>query len=115
MWIIGRVGLIQVLDPMFDSLAGGFAPICVIAAILGLALARVSPRWLALLFASAASIAACIAWYWVPQLIWPPAGHDYQSGWAYVAVFIWSLPAILTAIISLVLIRSWREKPRHEV
>jgi len=76
---------------MFDSVAGGILPICLLSALAGFGLSRVRARWLALTFATVAAIAIAYAWFWVPRLLGIGAHVDAQGGWDLVATAAWSV------------------------
>jgi len=86
---------------MFNSVAGGIIPICILAALAGIALASLRPRWVALLLSALAAIAVSYAWFWLPQLLWPAAHTDPQGGWGLVATIFWSVFAVPVAVATL--------------
>lgn len=90
---------------MFDSVAGGIIPICVLAVLAGIALASVRSRRVALFLAVVVAIAISYAWYWLPLIIWPPAHIDPQGGWDLVATILWSVFSIPTAVATLLLVK----------
>jgi hypothetical protein len=93
---------------MFESVAGGIIPTCVLAALAGIGLASLRIRWVALLVAVLTAIAVSYAWYWLPQLIWPAAHTDPQAGWGLVATIAWSVFAVPTAIVALLIVQKNR-------
>jgi hypothetical protein len=93
---------------MFESLVGGIIPTCGLAAIAGVALAPLRSRRAALFLATLAAIAISYAWYWLPILLWPTAHSDPQGGWDLVATVAWSVFAVPTAVVALLIVHKRR-------
>ena len=93
---------------MFNSVAGGIIPICVLAALAGISLASLRSRWLSLLLATLAAIAIAYVWFWLPTLLWPDAHTDPQGGWDLVATVFWSVFAVPTAVVALLIVQRRR-------
>jgi hypothetical protein len=92
---------------MFDSVADGIFPICLLSAFAGFALSRLRSRWAGLLLAFLAAVGTSYAWFWVPRLLGIGAHVDPQGGWDLVAIVAWSVLAVPSAVISQMLGRKW--------
>jgi len=95
---------------MFDSAAGGVVPICVLAALVGGGCSFLHRWWLRAFFAIVIPIGIGYAWFWLPQLIAPQAHGDPLRPWDLIAATYWSMFAVPTSLVALVLSRLARAK-----
>ena len=100
---------------MFSSVVGGIIPICVLAALAGIALASLRSRWVSFLLAPLAAIAISYVWFWLPTFLWLAEHADPQGGWVLVATALWSVFAVPTAVLALLIVQRRRStKARAE-
>jgi hypothetical protein len=94
---------------MFDSLEGGFLPICVLAGASGYAFSRLRAWWMGLLGVLVVPIAIAYAWFWICTFMEPPGGDPIHP-WDMIATTIWSVFAVPTALIAFLIARAVRAK-----
>jgi hypothetical protein len=97
---------------MFDSIAGGIIPVCLLAAFVGFALSQLRSRLIALALASLGAVAVSYAWFWLPRVLGIGAHADPQGGWDLVATVAWSVLSVPAAVISQIVGRKWRLEGR---
>ncbi len=85
---------------MFDSLAGGFLPTSILAALAGVALTLLRREVVAIILAAFAAVAISYLWFHLPEVLWPAEHTDPQGGWDLVCTFFWSIVAMPSAIMT---------------
>jgi RsiW-degrading membrane proteinase PrsW (M82 family) len=92
---------------MFDSLAGGFLPTSILAALASVVLTLVRREVVAIILAAFTAVAISYLWFHLPEFLWPAEHTDPQGGWDLVATFFWSIVAVPSAVVTQLVTRHW--------
>jgi|GEM_PF-6911707 len=100
---------------MFDSVNGGYAPICVLVLIAAWFIARLHRWWVKILLAIICPTLICLAWAFLPYFPnwFKPLkfGEDHWGPWAFIAATIWLYAALPLSVVAVVLLSLWRKAP----
>ena len=99
---------------MFDSLSGGYVPICAAALVVAWFLAAVRSIWLRAALAVIAPVAISLAWYFLPALFKPSPSGDGEMGWGFITAATWSVAAVPVSVVA-VFCFSYVRHPRRGV
>jgi uncharacterized membrane protein len=98
----------------FNSLDGGFIPICLLAGLCAVFWARMQNYSLGMLLNCVSSIAVAILWYQMVIYMWPVSPWENGGAWAWAAIFLWSVFAIPTSVfVYIALKQSKRSQTRN--
>ena len=84
---------------MFDSVAGGYLPISLIASVVGVACARGRSRIVGFVLATCLPVVVAYTWFWIPR-VFEPSGGDSLRPWDLVATTMWSVAAVPVSLLS---------------
>src|SRR5262245_20164644 len=103
---------------MFDSVAGGYAPICVLVLILAWFIASMRGWWIKILVAIIWPTLICFGWAFLPHFpIWfkpQQFAQDNWRPWAFIATAGWLKVALPLSMIAVVLLSLWRQAPSRK-
>src|SRR6267142_2219316 len=98
---------------MFDSVNGGYAPICLLVLVLAWFIAPLRSWWIKILLAVVGPVLICLGWAFLPYFpMWfkPLSfGQDDWVPWAFIAAEVWLLAAIPLSVVAVVLLSLWRK------
>jgi hypothetical protein len=94
---------------MFGSVDGGYIPVCLLGLIAGVASERIATRWLSVTAAALAPVLIAYAWFWVPELF-SPTGGDSLRPWDLIATTMWSVFAVPTSLLALIVSKQVRRR-----
>jgi|WetSurMetagenome_2_1015567.scaffolds.fasta_scaffold84622_2 hypothetical protein len=97
---------------MFDSLGGGYIPICLIVIASAWYLSKLKDIKLRVLMTVIVPIAVSLAWYFIPDFFRsnPDSQDPAWVTWGLIAATAWSIAAIPTSIISVYVFSNIRKK-----
>ena len=99
---------------MFDSLSGGYVPICAVVVIAAWSLAGVRSVYIRVVAALLLPVAISLAWYFVPAIVRGASG-DGWVGWGYIAAATWSLVAVPLSVVAVFFFGYVRNRHRRLV
>jgi hypothetical protein len=82
---------------MFDSLRGGYLPICLAVVIAAWFLRVVRSGWLRWMAAFVVPVAISLAWYFIPAVVRGFSGDLAREGevaWGYISAATWCMVAV---------------------
>lgn len=94
----------------FNSLNGGFIPICMLAVFCAVFWARIQNNSLGILLNCISAIAIATLWYQMITYIWPISPGENEGGWAIAFIFLWSIFAIPASFFVYIAVRQSRRK-----
>ena len=94
----------------FNSLDGGFIPICILSGISSVFCARIKNKYLGGWLNCISTIAIAVVWYQVIAYIWPVSSGKNERGWAWASIIMWSVFAIPASFFVYIAVRQSRRK-----
>ena len=92
---------------MFDSLNGGYIPVCVLVLITSWFVAKINNFPVRAIITFIAPILVSLAWFFIPHLLdlFRPLkyGEDPWVGWGIITAATWSIVAIPVSVISVII------------
>jgi hypothetical protein len=99
---------------MFDSLNGGYVPICAVVVIAAWFVAGVRSVYIRVVAALLVPVAISLAWYFVPAMF---QGFTEEGwvGWSYITAATWSLVAVPLSVVAVFFFGYVRNRHRRLV
>lgn len=102
---------------MFDSLNGGYFPICVLVVVAAWFLSSFRSWWWRIILGIVIPIVISLCWFFVPRLsiLFKPLqfGEDDRVPWGYIAAGTWSMVAVPLSVLATVVFSYVRR--RHSI
>lgn len=95
---------------MFDSLSGGYVPICAAVLIAAWFLAGIRSASTRAIAALLLPVAISLAWYFVPAMVRGFTG-DGWVGWGFIIAATWSIVAVPLSVLAVFFF--WYVRNRH--
>ena len=99
---------------MFDSLEGGYIPICVLVIIAAWRISKMPDIKRRILMTLTVPIAISLLWYFVIDFFFSPSDSQDPAwvAWGFIAATAWSVAAIPTGIISVYIFSTIRKRTK---
>jgi hypothetical protein len=99
---------------MFDSLNGGYFPICVVVIVAAWFVSSFRSWWWRVFLGIAMPIVISLCWFFVPRLsiLFKPLqfGEDDWVSWGYIAAGTWSMVAVPLSVLTIVVFSYFRRR-----
>jgi hypothetical protein len=106
-WAVAHQRTLAVEKLMFDSIDGGVFPIVFITFICGWFIPSIEPLAVRIFAAFCAPVGIALGWFFIPRILmlFKPLGPDQDPwvAWGFAAAGVWSIIAIPTSVVSVLL------------